>query len=40
LDAISNNAFTVFQLRVVALTDGAFSNAVFESFVLPYPPGQ
>src|ERR1700736_715455 len=39
-EAISNKVLIVFQFRVVAPTDSAFQNAVLESLVLPYPPGQ
>jgi len=40
LETISNRVLAVFQFRVVALTDSAFSTALLESLVLPYPPGQ
>ena len=33
--AISSSLFTVFQLRVVAFTESAFSNTAFESLVSP-----
>ena len=39
-DVIFARASTVFQFRVVALTDRVFSIALFESFVRPYPLGQ
>jgi len=40
LETISNRILVVFQFRVVALTESAFSIALLESLVLPYPPGQ